>query len=77
MTLVMEAFQKYRGFMQKISSEGMMEKPRRSLEVGAMSPKRSNNIKQIMTQNLLSNKLMTISSVVLRSGYEDKEITGN
>jgi hypothetical protein len=45
LTLVMEAFQRYRGFMQKISSEGAMERPRKSLDISASSPKRTNNIK--------------------------------
>lgn len=49
--------------------DAVVEKQRRS-----PSPTQGNSIRQILTQNLLSNRLMTMSSVVLHNNFEDPEI---
>jgi len=66
--LVVEVFQKHRGFSEKID-DTVVEKQRRS-----PSPTPGNSIRQILTQNLLSNRLMTVSSIVLHNNFDDAEI---
>lgn len=61
-----EIFQKHRGFSEKITGDGLVEKHRRSV-----SPTPGNSIKQILTQNLLSNRMMTLNSIVLHNNFED------
>lgn len=66
-TINFEAFLKYKGFSQKVGADIPTEKPHRS-----PSPvNRSNSIREIMMQNLLSNKMMTISSVVCHHAFHD------